>query len=209
VLTAGHSTRTIEDFIWLLQAHGVTRVVDVRTIARSRHNPWFDQDFLSRSLEEAGIGYVHMAGLGGLRHTARDSPNLAWRNESFRGFADYMRTPAFERSMKELLRLARQERIALMCAEAVPWACHRSLIADALLARAVRTRHILSLSHCEPHTLTSFAKVRGIHVTYPPALRRRKQIPRKRARTRMGRRGRPNFDGRRSQESFHEALPTG
>ena len=140
VLTVGHSTRTSEDFIQLLQVHGVTRVVDVRAIPRSRHNPQFDQELLSRSLKEAGIGYTHMAGLGGLRHTTRNSLNLGWRNESFRGFADYMQTSEFERGLRDMLRFARKERIALMCAEAVPWACHRSLIADALVARGIRTR---------------------------------------------------------------------
>jgi len=142
---------------------------------------------LSRSLKEAGIGYTHMAGLGGLRHTARNSLNLGWRNESFRGFADYMQTSDFERGLRAILRSARKERIALMCSEAVPWACHRSLIADALVARGIRTRHIMSPSHDEPHTLTSFAKVRGLHVTYPAEIKRRKrpQTPHKRNATTM------------------------
>jgi len=187
VLTVGHSTRASEEFIQLLQVYGVTRVVDVRAIPRSQHNPQFDQEVLSRSLKEAGIGYTHMAGLGGLRHTARNSLNLGWRNESFRGFADYMQTSEFERSLREMLRSARKERIVLMCSEAVPWACHRSLIADALVARGIRTRHIMSPSHDEPHTLTSFAKVRGLHVTYPAEIKRRKrpQTPHKRNATTM------------------------
>jgi uncharacterized protein (DUF488 family) len=175
VLTVGHSTRASEDFIRLLQVHRVTRVVDVRAIPHSRHNAQFDQKFLSRSLREAGISYTHLAGLGGLRHTTHDSPNLGWRNESLRGFADYMQTSDFERGLRKMLQFASKERIALMCAEAVPWACHRALIADALLVRGIRTRHIMSLSHDEPHTLTSFAKVRGRHVTYPPEIKRRKQ----------------------------------
>jgi len=188
VLTVGHSTRTSEDFIRLLQVHGVTRVVDVRAIPRSRHNPQFDQELLSRSLKEAGIGYTHMPGLGGLRHTTRNSLNLGWRNESFRGFADYMQTSSFARGLRELLRSARKERIVLMCAEAVPWACHRSLIADALVARGIRTRHIMSPSHEEPHTLNSFAKVRGLLVSYPAEIKRTKQpqTPHKRIATPMG-----------------------
>jgi uncharacterized protein (DUF488 family) len=157
VATIGHSTRTIEEFIQALQSHGVTRVVDVRTIPRSRHNPQFGQDCLPASLQAAGIGYVHLPDLGGLRHTTRASPNLGWRNASFRGFADYMQTPAFEKGIRELLRIARTDRIAVMCAEAVPWACHRSLIADALLVRGIRVHHILSAGRYEPHRLTPFA----------------------------------------------------
>ncbi len=167
VLTIGHSTRTIEDFIQTLQAYGVTRVVDVRTVPRSRHNPQFSQDFLPRSLMESGIGYVHLPALGGFRHTTRDSRNLGWRNESFRGFADYMETPAFGKGLREILRLARKDKLALMCAEAVPWACHRRLIADALLARGIRVNHILSSWRYEPHSFTPFAKVRACRVTYP------------------------------------------
>ncbi len=168
VLTVGHSTRTIEDFIRLLQAHGVTCVADVRTIPRSRHNPQFNGELLPASLKQAGIGYVHMAGLGGLRHTSRMSPNTGWRNASFRGFADYMQTPEFEHALKELQQLASREQVALMCAEAVPWRCHRSLIADALLVRGIRTEHILSPTTRHPHTLTPFARVHGLQLTYPP-----------------------------------------
>jgi uncharacterized protein (DUF488 family) len=167
VLTIGHSTRTIEEFINLVLAHGVSRVVDVRTIPRSRHNPQFNADSLPRSLKKAGVGYVHMAGLGGLRHPTRDSLNIGWCNGSFRGFADYMQTPEFERSLGELIELARQGGVALMCAEAVPWRCHRSLIADALLVRGIHAEHILSLARRKIHTLTRFAKVRGSRITYP------------------------------------------
>ena len=135
VLTIGHSTRTLEEFIRLLQAHGATRVVDVRTVPRSRHNPQFNKTSLPRALKKVGLGYVHLPGLGGLRHAKRDSLNVGWRNASFRGYADYMQTPEFAQSLEELIRLAKQERIAIMCAEAVPWRCHRSLIADALLDR--------------------------------------------------------------------------
>jgi uncharacterized protein (DUF488 family) len=166
VLTIGHSTRTIEGFINLL-AHGVSRVVDVRTIPRSRHNPQFNADSLPGSLKKVGVGYVHMAGLGGLRHPARDSLNVGWCNGSFRGFADYMQTLEFETSLDELIQLANRDRIALMCAEAVPWRCHRSLIADALLVRGIHTEHILSLARRQIHTLTRFAKVQGTRITYP------------------------------------------
>src|SRR5207247_3133822 len=114
VLTIGHSTRTVEEFIGLLQAHGVSRVIDVRTVPRSRHNPQFNRASLPGSLKKAGWGYVHLPGLGGLRHARRDSVNLGWRNASFRGFADYMQTPEFEQSLDELIQLANQERIVLM-----------------------------------------------------------------------------------------------
>ncbi len=168
VLTVGHSTRTIDDFIRLLQAHGVTCVADVRTIPRSRHNPQFNAESLPESLKQAGIGYVHLAGLGGLRHTSRTSPNTGWRNASFRGFADYMQTPEFESALEELLGLASRGQVALMCAEAVPWRCHRSLIADALLVRGIGTEHIMSLTNRQAHRLTPFAKVHGLRLTYPP-----------------------------------------
>lgn len=167
VLTIGHSTRTLEEFIGLLQAHGATRVVDVRTVPRSRHNPQFDKASLPRALKTAGLGYVHLPGLGGLRRAKNDSLNVGWRNTSFRGYADYMLTPEFEESLEELIRMAKQERIAIMCAEAVPWRCHRSLIADALLVRGIRAEDIMSLTRRQVHTLTSFAKVRGTMVTYP------------------------------------------
>jgi hypothetical protein len=146
VLTIGHSTRTIEKFINLLLAYGINRVVDVRTIPRSRHNPQFNADSLQQSLMKFCVGYVHMAGLGGLRHPARDSLNIGWYNGSFRGFADYMQTPEFETTLDEFIELARQGAVALMCAEAVPWRCHRSLIADALFVRGIHTEHILSLT---------------------------------------------------------------
>jgi uncharacterized protein (DUF488 family) len=167
VMTIGHSTHTLEEFIRLLQAHGATRVVDVRTVPRSRHSPQFNRASLPGSLKEAGLGYVHLPGLGGLRHAQRDSVNSGWRNASFRGYAHYMQTPEFEQSLDELVELANQERIVLMCAEAVPWRCHRSLIADALLVRGIRTEDIMSATRRQVHTLTPFAKVRGIAITYP------------------------------------------
>jgi uncharacterized protein (DUF488 family) len=178
VLTIGHSTRPLEEFISLLQTHAVSRVVDVRTVPRSRHNPQFNKDSLPGSLKKAGLGYVHMPRLGGLRHAQPDSLNTGWRNASFRGYADYMQTPEFEQSLEELIQWANQDRIALMCAEAVPWRCHRSLIADALLVHGIRTEHIMNPTRRQVHTLTPFAKVRGTKVTYPTeALRSTQKKP--------------------------------
>ena len=167
VMTIGHSTRTLEKFIGLLQTHGVTCVVDVRTVPRSRHNPQFNKTSLPRSLKKVGLGYVHMPGLGGLRHAKLDSLNVGWRNTSFRGYADYMQTPGFAQSLEELIQLANQGQIVLMCAEAVPWRCHRSLIADALLVRGIRTEDIMSATRRQVHALTAFAKIRGAVITYP------------------------------------------
>ncbi len=165
--TVGHSTRSLDDFIALLQAHGIRRLVDVRTIPRSRHNPQFNKDQLPESMKQAGIQYVHMPALGGLRHACCDSVNGAWRNASFRGFADYMQTAEFEVALKELIRLARSRRTAIMCAEAVPWRCHRSLIADALLVRGLTVEEITNKTATRPHKLTPWACVVGEQITYP------------------------------------------
>ena len=178
VLTIGHSTRPIEAFIRLLKAHRVQRVVDVRTIPRSQHNPQFNRDQLSPALHRARIHYRYLPGLGGLRHARLDSANTAWRNESFRGYADYMQTREFEESMGLCLELARRERVVLMCAEAVPWRCHRSLIADALLARGVKVSEITSGIRTRPHALTPWARVKGTHVTYPGRGKRRSEARR-------------------------------
>ncbi|MEO6244284.1 MAG: DUF488 domain-containing protein [Opitutaceae bacterium] len=167
VLTIGHSTRPLEEFIGLLKNHGVTCVADVRTVPRSRHNPQFNKDSLPGELKQAGLGYVHLPGLGGLRHAKLDSLNMGWRNASFRAYADYMQTPEFWTALDELIQLAKQDRIALMCAEAVPWRCHRSLIADALLVRGIKTEDIMSATRRQVHVLTSFAKVRGNRIVYP------------------------------------------
>lgn len=167
VFTIGHSTRELADFIHLLQVHGVTKIADVRSVPRSRHNPQFNQDTLPDALQTAGIGYVHLPGLGGLRHAHADSPNLAWRNASFRGYADYMQTDAFAENLEQLIGLAQQGQIALMCAEAVPWRCHRSLIADALTVRGIPVEDIMSATHRQPHTLTPWARVDGSRITYP------------------------------------------
>src|ERR1700722_13107469 len=144
VLTIGHSSRTWPEFLKLLRAHHVDRVVDVRSIPRSRHNPQFSQETLRKKLRAAGISYVHLRKLGGLRHARRDSPNMGWRNASFRGFADYMQTSVFDAGLERLIGLARKKRSALMCAEAVPWRCHRSLIGDALAVRRFRVEDIVS-----------------------------------------------------------------
>ena len=167
VYTIGHSTRPISDFIHLLQIHGIAVVADVRTIPKSRHNPQFNEDALRQSLSEHGIGYRWMKGLGGLRHTVHDSVNMAWKNASFRGFADYMQTPEFAESLNELIALAAESRTAIMCAEAVPWRCHRSLIGDALIVRGIAVEDIISERSCEPHKLTPFAKVNGTTIIYP------------------------------------------
>ena len=170
ILTAGHSTRSIEDFLALLEAHGVEQLVDIRTIPQSRRNPQFNTDTLADSLRGAHIRYLHMPGLGGLRHPRKDSINSAWRNDSFRGYADYMQTPVFEESLDRLVEVSRQARTAIMCAEAVPWRCHRSLVADALLARDIAVEHILSAVSRKAHAFIPFAHVEGGKVTYPGLL---------------------------------------
>ena len=169
ILTIGHSTRTVDEFIRLLQAHAVTIVVDVRTIPRSHHNPQFNRDSLPEALKRAGVEYKHMPRLGGLRRAKPDSINAGWRNASFRGFADYMQTEEFEAGLAGLIQLSEHERPAIMCSEAVPWRCHRSLIADALVVRGIPVEDIMSLTRRQVHALTPFSKVRGTSVTYPPA----------------------------------------
>jgi uncharacterized protein (DUF488 family) len=167
IFTIGHSNRTIEAFLEMLQAHRVKNLVDVRTVPRSRHNPQFGTDELAKSLAEAGITYTHLPALGGLRHARRDSPNTGWKNASFRGYADYMQTPEFVAGMQTLLEIANQAPTAIMCAEAVPWRCHRSLIADALIVRNIAVNDIMSITRAQPHKLTPFAKVDGTTITYP------------------------------------------
>jgi uncharacterized protein (DUF488 family) len=167
VFTIGHSTRPLEAFVALLQAHGVAQLADVRTIPKSRRHPHFAQDALSRSLPAAGIRYRHFPGLGGLRKAAADSPNGGWRHAGFRGYADYMQTPAFAAALEELMAWSTEAPTAIMCAEAVWWRCHRQLIADALVARGVEVRHITSARTAAAHALTSFARVDGERVSYP------------------------------------------
>jgi uncharacterized protein (DUF488 family) len=167
ILMIGHSKRTIEEFIGLIRPLEVTCIVDIRSIPRSFHNPQFNKDSLPAQLKKFGIKYIHLAGLGGFRHANHDSVNTGWRNDSFRGFADYMQTLEFETGLRELLSIAEGERTAVMCAEAMPWRCHRSLIADALLIRGVNVEHIISPTDHREHILTSFAKVQGTSITYP------------------------------------------
>lgn len=175
LLTIGHSNRPWDDFLALLCANAVGRLVDVRTVPRSRHNSQFGQEVMPAALAAAGVLYVHMSALGGLRHARRDSINTGWQNASFRGFADYMQTPEFASGIAELLALAGEPpsaaapMTAVMCAEAVPWRCHRSLIADALLARDIAVEHIIGPGRRRPARLTPFARVDGERVTYPAA----------------------------------------
>ena len=169
IFTVGHSTRTAEDFITLLKAHRIELLVDVRTVPRSRHNPQFNRDGLPETLRKAGIAYLHLGELGGLRKARPDSTNTGWRNLSFRGYADYMETPEFEQGVKRLLDEAKTRRVAIMCAEAVPWRCHRSLIADALMARGVEVLELSGLNREQPHRMTPFARIEGSRVSYPPA----------------------------------------
>ena len=167
MLTVGNSIQPIKAFLDLLAGHGVTQLVDVRTVPRSRHDPQFNEDALPISLATSNIGYAHASGLGGFRPTTSDSPNAGWRNLSFRGDADYRQTTDFAANLTSVIELARTDRVALMCAEAVPWRCHRSLIADALLVHGVGACEIVSPRRLQPHKLTPFARVRGEEITYP------------------------------------------
>lgn len=167
IFTIGHSTRPIDEFLGMLEGHGIRNLVDVRTIPRSRHNPQFNREELSRALHNLGLHYRHLPALGGLRKPRRDSMNTAWRNESFRGYADYMQTAPFQEALELLVDLGRKEPTAIMCAEAVPWRCHRSLIADALLARGIEVLEIASATRATPLALHEWAQVDGTTVIYP------------------------------------------
>jgi uncharacterized protein (DUF488 family) len=167
--TVGHSTRSLDELVELLRAHAIDTVVDVRTVPRSRRHPQFEKDALTESLPQAAIAYTHMPGLGGLRKPRKDSPNTGWRNDGFRGYADYMRTPDFGRHLVALVKLAIGRRIAMMCAEAVPSHCHRSLLSDALVVHGVDVLHIEGLDTTSPHVLTPWVVRDGIRLTYPPA----------------------------------------
>jgi uncharacterized protein (DUF488 family) len=166
IFTLGHSNRTIEEFIALLEINQVDVVVDVRAFPGSRHNPQYKTENLKKDLSKAGISYRHFKNLGGRRRPVEDSPNTGWINKSFQGYADYMRTPEFEEALQRLIKLALKKRIAIVCAEAVPWRCHRNLISDALTARKYRVEHILSPTRNQVHKITSWAKVRGSTITY-------------------------------------------
>ena len=170
IFTIGHSTHPIEEFIGILKAYDIKTLVDIRTIPRSRHNPQFSQEYLAQALESSGIVYRYMKDLGGLRHTKKDSPNMGWRNASFRGYADYMQTLEFQHAVKELITLGKASGTAIMCAEAVPWRCHRSLVGDALLVRHMHVQDIMSEHKSSPHKLTKFAQVKGKKILYPPAI---------------------------------------
>lgn len=170
--TIGHSTRTLSIFIELLHAHKITQLIDVRTVAKSRYVPWFNEDTLKPALLAEHINYVHMLELGGLRHTHKNSINQGWRNTSFRGYADYMQTPDFYLGLKKLNQILKSGgNVAIMCAEAVPWRCHRALIADAEIIRGISIFHIMSTTNVYAHKLTSFAAIdrtkRPIQVYYP------------------------------------------
>jgi uncharacterized protein (DUF488 family) len=169
IYTIGHSNHTAKEFLEILRAFGIQKLIDVRTIPRSRHNPQFNQERLKAYLKKAGITYLHINDLGGLRHASKDSRNTAWTNLSFRGYADYMQTEEFQAGLARLLKSTPKKATAIMCAEAVPWRCHRSLIGDALLVRGVAVEDIFSKSNSKPHTLTPWAKVRGQKITYPAA----------------------------------------
>jgi uncharacterized protein (DUF488 family) len=165
--TIGHSNRTLEAFLDLLDAHAVEELVDIRTIPRSRHNPQFGQERLAEALARKGVRYTHLKALGGLRRPAKDSPNVGWRNAGFRGFADYMATAEFAAGLERLEAIAEQRKTAIMCAEAVPWRCHRSLVADALGLRGWQVLHVQSRSRPTAHVPTPFLKVRAGKATYP------------------------------------------
>ena len=165
--TIGHSTRPIDTVIELLLAHGVARLIDVRTYPRSRRNPQFNREALAEPLAAAGVSYVHMPALGGLRKPRADSINTAWREDGFRGYADHMQTSEFSAGLDALVAEAERQPTAIMCAEAVPWNCHRSLISDALSARGLEVRHITAIHRAEPHRLREFARIDGDRVIYP------------------------------------------
>lgn len=169
IFTLGHSTLPIERFVTLLRAYGIERLADIRTIPRSRHNPQFNDTALASTLAAEHVDYLSMPTLGGLRHARKDSPNTGWRNASFRGYADYMQTEQFQAALDNLIQISRDKRVAIMCAEAVPWRCHRSLVADALSVRAVPVIEILSETSYRTHKLTPFAQLDGMRITYPPA----------------------------------------
>lgn len=167
IYTIGHSTRPIDEFIRILNLHGIAQLIDIRTVPKSRHNPHFAKEALSASLQAAGIRYRHLPGLGGLRRPRLDSINSGWRNTSFRGYADYMQTDEFRKNLEQLIALAADAPTAIMCAEAVPWRCHRSLVADALTARGIHVIDILSEAKAQPHAVTPFALIEGDRITYP------------------------------------------
>lgn len=167
VYTIGHSTRSFDELVEILDKFGVKQLVDIRTVPRSRTNPQFNQKSLEQTLPPTGIDYTHLAKLGGLRKTSQDSANQGWRNASFRGYADYMQTTEFRAGLAELTKLADDQTTAIMCAEAVPWRCHRSMVGDALLVHGYDVQDIFDIDKATPEKLTSFAQVDGTDITYP------------------------------------------
>jgi uncharacterized protein (DUF488 family) len=167
IFTIGHSTLTTRELVSILDSQKLKLLIDVRTIPKSRHNPQFGQARISKSLDKHGIQYRHMPGLGGLRRPRKDSPNMAWRNLSFRGYADYMMTEEFKMNLHKLIARSKRQRLVIMCAEAVPWRCHRSLIADALLALGYEVSDLIGFNPPRRHKMTAFAKVRKGEVRYP------------------------------------------
>lgn len=165
--TIGHGTRTLEEFIAVLEGEMIQCVVDVRSVPRSRHNPQFNRDSLPGDLETHDIEYLHMSGLGGLRHTHKDSLNIGWKNLSFRGFADYMAAEEFDQSLDSVVTVSEEKRVVLMCAETLPWRCHRSLIADALTVRGIPVWHLFKVGKLAKHRLTPWARIDGNRLVYP------------------------------------------
>ena len=166
ILTIGHSTRPIDVFLDLLGAHRVERLADVRTVPRSRRYPHFSREPLAASLASHGIEYGHVAELGGLRRPRPDSIHRGWRNEGFRGYADHMESAEFEAALERLIAAASERRLVVMCAEAVPWSCHRSLLSDALMVRGVKVEHVLGLEAPRSHQLTPWAEVTDRRLVY-------------------------------------------
>lgn len=167
VYTIGHSTRTADQFLEILQAFDIEFLADIRTVPRSRRNPQYDQEALKKFLTKHRVEYVHFPALGGLRHARKDSINTGWENASFRGYADYMQTGEFTNAIGELMAMAEEKKTVIMCAEAVPWRCHRSLVGDALVVRGVEVQDIMSASSSKPHKLTPWARVEAHQITYP------------------------------------------
>jgi uncharacterized protein (DUF488 family) len=167
ILTIGYSTRTFEEFAQLLEIYGVTLLVDVRAVPRSKHNPQFNKERFANTLKLCGIKYIHMPEIGGLRRPKHNTNNLAWKNSGLRGYADYMQTREFTDNLLKIMAFAREYLLVLMCAEALPWRCHRNLISDALVARNVEVRHIISKDNVINHVLSETAYVEGKKITYP------------------------------------------
>jgi uncharacterized protein (DUF488 family) len=167
VWTVGHSTRSLEELVAILHGADIEVLADIRTVPRSRRMPQFNTETLAEQLPQSGIGYVHLGNLGGFRRSHGDSPNDGWRNASFRGYADYMQTEQFTEALQELVDLAGNGRTAIMCSEALPWRCHRSLVADALTVHGIEVTHLLGGGRSQAHALTSFARVEGERITYP------------------------------------------